>query len=106
MAQHKIVKLPEWVLPDVEGYLTEVGKDGWELVHIYNQHAYMKSSLGGTLVSGSLNLAVDAFGRTRVSEPFTLGDYKHIYGIEDALFINKLSGDGDVTDNINRASVS
>jgi hypothetical protein len=106
MAQHKIVKLPEWVLPDVEGYLTEVGKDGWELVHIYNQHAYMKSSLGGTLVSGSLNLAVDAFGRTRVSEPFTLGDYKHIYGIEDALFINKLSGDGDVTDNINRASVT
>ncbi len=106
MAQHKIVKIPDWVLPDTEGYLNEIGKDGWELVHLYNQHAYLKSSLGGTLVSGSLNLAVDAFGRTRVSEPFTLGDYKHIYGIEDTLFINKLSGDGDITGNINRASVT
>lgn len=106
MAQHKIVKIPDWVTPESQDYLNEIGKDGWELVHLYNQHAYLKSSLGGTLVSGSLNLAVDAFGRTRVSEPFTLGDYKHIYGIEDALFINKLSGDGDVTDNINRASVT
>lgn len=106
MAQHKIVKIPDWVTPESQDYLNEIGKDGWELVHLYNQHAYLKSSLGGTLVSGSLNLAVDAFGRARVSEPFTLGDYKHIYGIEDALFINKLSGDGDVTDNINRASVT
>lgn len=106
MAQHKIVKIPDWVTPESQDYLNEIGKDGWELVHLYNQHAYLKSSFGGTLVSGSLNLAVDAFGRTRVSEPFTLGDYKHIYGIEDALFINKLSGDGDVTVNINRASVT
>ncbi len=105
MAQHKIVKIPDWVTPESQDYLTEVGKQGWELVHVYNQHAYMKSSLGGTLVSGSLNLAVDAFGRTRVSEPFTLGDYKHIYGIEDQLFINNLNGDGAVTDTINRSSV-
>lgn len=29
----------------------------------------------------------DAFGRKRVSEPFTLGDYKHLYGL-DANFID------------------
>lgn len=104
MTQHKIVKIPDWVLPDTESYLTELGKDGWELVHLYNQHAYMKSSAGGTFVSGSLNASVDAFGRSRVSEPFTLGDYKHIYGLDD-VFISRTNGDGLVTSSINRASV-
>jgi len=105
MSQHKIVKIPDWVLPEAEGYLNEIGKDGWELVHLYNQHAYMKSTAAGSIVSGSLNAAVDAFGRSRVSEPFTLGDYKHTYGIED-VFINKLNGDGDVLNNVNRSSVT
>lgn len=104
MSQHKIVKIPDWVLPNTEDYLNEIGKDGWELVHLYNQHAYMKSTAGGTISSGSLNLSVDAFGRGRVSEPFTLGDYKHTYGIED-VFINKLNGDGSITNNVNRSSV-
>jgi len=104
MSQHKIVKLPNWVLPDDENYLNEIGKDGWELIHIYNQHAYLKSTAAGTIVSGSLNAAVDAFGRQRVSEPFTLGDYKHIFGIEDQLFINKTNGDGNITNNINHSS--
>ena len=35
----------------------------------------------------------DAFGRLRISEPFTLGDYKHLYSI-DPDFINVLSGVG------------
>jgi len=105
MSQHKIVKIPDWVLPDAESYLNEVGKEGWELVHLYNQHAYLKSTTAGSVISGSLNAAVDAFGRTRMSEPFTLGDYKHTYGIED-VFINKLNGDGSVTNNINRSSVT
>lgn len=105
MSQHKIVRLPNWVIPENENYLNELGKDGWELLHVYNQHAYMKSSAVGTIVSGSLNASVDAFGRGRVSEPFTLGDYKHTYGIED-LFINKLNGDGAITNNVNRASVT
>jgi hypothetical protein len=104
MSQHKIVKLPNWVIPESEGYLNELGKDGWELTHVYNQHAYMKSTAAGTIASGSLNPAVDAFGRSRVSEPFTLGDYKHIFGIEDQLFINKLNGDGAITNNINHSS--
>ena len=35
----------------------------------------------------------DAFGRQRVSEPFTLGDYKHLYAI-DSNFIESISGSG------------
>jgi hypothetical protein len=104
MTQHKIVKIPEWVLPNTEEYLNEIGKDGGELVHLYNQHAYLKSTTAGSISSGSLNASVDAFGRSRVSEPFTLGDYKHTYGIENGL-INKLNGDGTVTNNVNRSSV-
>jgi hypothetical protein len=104
VSQHKIVKIPDWVTPESENYLNEIGKDGWELVHLYNQHAYMKSSAAGSISSGSLNASVDAFGRNRVSEPFTLGDYKHTYGIESG-FINKLSGDGNVISNVNRSSV-
>ena len=37
--------------------------------------------------------AVDAFGRGRVSEPFTLGDYKHLYAI-DPNFLDSVSGAG------------
>ncbi len=37
--------------------------------------------------------SVDAFGRQRVAEPFTLGDYKHIYGL-NVDFIDSLSGSG------------
>jgi hypothetical protein len=106
MSQHKIVKIPKLLTPDTENYINEVGKDGWELVHIINQHAYMKSSAGGTITSGSLNAMVDAFGRTRTSEAFTLGDYKHTYGGIENGFINKLTGDGDIVNNISRASVT
>jgi hypothetical protein len=105
MSQHKIVKIPDWVTPESENYLNEIGKEGWELVHLYNQHAYLKSTAAGSLISGSLNASVDAFGRTRASEPFTLGDYKHTYGIENG-FINRLVGDGSVVNNVNRSSVT
>ena len=37
--------------------------------------------------------AVDAFGRARVSELFTLGDYKHVYAI-DPNFLDSVSGTG------------
>jgi hypothetical protein len=35
----------------------------------------------------------DAFGRQRVTEPFTLGDYKHIYGL-NVDFLDSTSGTG------------
>jgi len=38
----------------------------------------------------------DAFGRQRVSEPFTLGDYKHLYAL-DPNFIDKVSNGGSIT---------
>jgi hypothetical protein len=102
--EHKIVKIPQVVVPDVEEFLTTLARDGWELTHIYNQHAYLKSNNQGTLSQGSLNTNVDAFGRSRVSEPFTLGDYKHIYGIDQA-FLNVTSSGGTVTSMNDRASV-
>ncbi len=89
----------------VEMDMDQAGKDGYELIHIYNNIGYFKSSAGGTLQSGSINTQADAFGRQRVSEPFTLGDYKHTYGIED-VFINKINGDGDIISNVNRSSIT
>ena len=44
----------------------------------------------------------DAFGRTRVSEPFTLGDYKHLYGL-DPNFHDAVWTSGTVTFQPNRA---
>ena len=37
----------------------------------------------------------DAFGRQRISEPFTLGDYKHLYGI-DTNFIDSTGNGGTI----------
>ena len=105
MSQHKIVKIPDWVLPEAETYLNDVGKDGWDLVHVYNQHAYMKSSAEGTISSGSLSVATDAFGRQRVSETHTLGDYKHLYAI-DFNFLDFTASGATNTFNANRASVT
>ena len=45
---------------------------------------------------------VDAFGRVRVSEPFTLGDYKHLYGLDPNFVDYKVNG-GNVTFQSNQA---
>jgi len=105
MTQHKIVKIPDWVTPESETFLNEVGLQGWELVHLYNQHAYMKASTAGTLASGSTSTAVDAFGRQRVSEVYTLNDYKHIYAIDNN-FVDFTASNGTITFNPNRSSVT
>lgn len=101
--EHKIVELPNFVKAD-ETYLNELARDGWELIHIYNKHAYLKAVDAGTLSQGSLNATVDAFGRNRTSTPFTLGDYKNIYGMNQA-FIDYTGSGGTITSNYNRASV-
>ena len=45
----------------------------------------------------------DAFGRIRVSENYTLGDYKHLYGL-DPNFIDKKDFGGNVEFRINEAA--
>jgi hypothetical protein len=93
--------------PSIEGSLTrlkELGLEGWELMHYYNRDAWLKSSAGGTIQSGSFNMANDAFGRGRVSIPFTLGDYKHVYGAAQVFTFTTGSG-GNITEDIDRASV-
>jgi hypothetical protein len=106
MTQHKIVKIPDWVTPESQDYLSEIGKEGWELVHVYNQHAYMKASSGvGTFVSGNLATNMDAFGRLRVTDTYTLGDYKHLYAV-DYNFEDYFVSGGSTTFNVNRASVT
>lgn len=57
----------------------------------------------GTVTTTVVQGAVDAFGRLRVSEGFTLGDYKHTYGI-DPNFRDTLSNGGTVTHNTNQAA--
>lgn len=47
----------------------------------------------------------DAFGRQRVSEIFTLGDYKHLYAI-DSNFLNVFQNGGAITYNSNKASAT
>jgi len=41
-------------------------------------------------------MSVDAFGRDRVSIPYTIGDYKHIYGL-NINFLDKISNGGAVS---------
>lgn len=56
-------------------------------------------------IQGEVNVAgtnPDAFGRARVSEIFTLGDYKHIYAI-DPNFLDSISNGGTVTFDANQA---
>jgi hypothetical protein len=63
----------------------------------------VNTSITGTVTTTVVQGAVDAFGRLRVSEGFTLGDYKHTYGI-DPNFRDTLSNGGTVTHNTNQAA--
>lgn len=73
-----------------------------------NFEVMMLSTINGEVVTTSNPLPVlttnnDAFGRTQVSEPFTLGDYKHLYAVDEN-FINKIVGTGSSVEfNINKA---
>jgi hypothetical protein len=73
---------------------TEVYNDGSAVSEINRFPVSMSAATGGS----------DAFGRLRTSEAYTLGDYKHTYGI-DQNFLNVLSNGGTITHNANQASV-
>jgi hypothetical protein len=64
---------------------------------------YVSAAITGTVTSTVVDGAADAFGRMRVSEAFTLGDYKHTYGI-DPNFRDTLSNGGTVTHITNQAA--
>ena len=64
---------------------------------------YVNAAITGTVTSTVVDGAADAFGRMRVSEAFTLGDYKHTYGI-DPNFRDTLSNGGTVTHITNQAA--
>lgn len=50
----------------------------------------------GTVTSAVVDGAADAFGRLRISDAFTLGDYKHLYGL-DPNFRDTVTPGGTVT---------
>ncbi len=61
------------------------------------------NALGQPVIRTTLKVGQsDAFGRLRTSIPFTLGDYKHLYGL-DPNFIDKITGGGSVTFQLNQA---
>jgi hypothetical protein len=63
----------------------------------------VNTTILGTVTSTVVEGAADAFGRLRISEAFTLGDYKHTYGI-DPNFRDTLSNGGTVTHIQNQAA--
>jgi hypothetical protein len=56
----------------------------------------------GNLTAGTGATAVDAFGRLRVAETFTLGDYKHLYAI-DPNFNDRILNGATIQYNTNKA---
>ncbi len=69
-----------------------------DLHHVMEYNALGQPVLRTTLKVGQ----TDAFGRIRMSSPFTLGDYKHLYGL-DPMFIDKIFNGGSVTFQDNKA---
>jgi hypothetical protein len=76
-----------------------------EIVNIADAFGNIIVPVGVSTGTTVANPSLDAFGRQRVSEPFTLGDYKHIYAI-DPNFINYTIAGAGVTYNVNRASAT
>jgi len=61
------------------------------------------NALGQPVLRTTLKVGqTDAFGRVRISEPFTLGDYKHLYGL-DPNFIDYTTNGGTVAFQSNKA---
>lgn len=105
MSQHKIIKIPDWVTPESEDFLNQLGREGWELVHLYNQHAYLKAAGAGAYSDGgNVNAGYDAFGRQRIAELYTLGDYKSPYGQPSMGLLLQSSSGASITPNPYRSS--
>ena len=72
--------------------------------NLLNVHKAMEYNALGQPVLRTTNKIgqADAFGRLRISEPFTLGDYKHLYGL-DPNFIDNITNGGSVVFQANKA---
>jgi len=73
--------------------------------NLLNLHKAMEyNPLGQPVLRTTLKVGqTDAFGRIRMSSPFTLGDYKHLYGL-DPNFIDNITNGGSVTFQANQAA--
>ena len=71
---------------DADAKLDYFGQLGWDVVDIYGRNVLLKS----TVITGAGSN--DAFGRQRVSLPYTLGDYKHLYDIDQSFVNYNVSG--------------
>ena len=72
------------------------GTDPWRVSGDFN------TTITGTVTTTVVDAQQDAFGRLRVSEAFTLGDYKHTYGIDPNFRDTYING-GTVTHIANQA---
>ncbi len=86
-------------ISETDAVLDVKGQEGWDLVAIHGRNAVFKSAV---IAGAGFN---DAFGRQRMSLPYTLGDYKHLYDI-DQNFINYNVSGSTHTFNKTRASVT
>ena len=72
-----------------------------------SKNTQLNSESNPISVTGTVSFptgSTDAFGRTRVTEPYTLGDYKSIYG-EDPNFIDHTENGGTAVHQANKACV-
>ena len=84
------------VIADISGQFVNVDISGqFVKVDINGQHVIADLS-GQSVVAYQPPMSLDAFGRLRVSNPYTLGDYKHVYGLNTNFFDVSFNG-GSIT---------
>ena len=88
----------------VDRYINSTNYEHPQEGNLLNVHKAMEyNALGQPVLRTTLKVGqTDAFGRIRISAPFTLGDYKHLYGL-DPNFIDYLPNGGSVTFQPNKA---
>jgi hypothetical protein len=85
---------------DADAKLDYFGQLGWDVVDIYGRNVLMQSRVISQAGSH------DAFGRSRVSQPYSIGDYKVVNGVRPATTLTASNGQAGVTVNGNRSSVT
>lgn len=63
---------------------------------------YVNGNVNASILAPIPGINPDAFGRLRVGEPYTLGDYKHLYALDSGFLDFSVNG-GTITFNANKA---